>query len=214
MGNLAVPDNSSEFSSDIKILGLTLWVVPPRPDAERLKAIMGRFCSNSKSTGSGSLPKFEPHITLAKIPAGMPLSAVRKCIPQGQIQLDVTFKSVEMGSHYFRSVYIAVDLSPELTTLHQKVHAALQTMPETPAFPHISLCYVLDMDAEKGLRHQIFRSLRLKEDNDGIALDCGGGADYEDRMTGFKADEIWVTKCEGPVETWEVVDIIELPRLS
>jgi len=110
-------------------------------------------------------------------------------------------------------VYLAVNLSPELFTLHQEVHAALRIDPKTPAYPHLSLCYVTDKDAEKGLRRQFAESLRVKEESDGIALGVDGERDESediDGMAGFRADEIWVVRCEGPVETWEVLDIIKL----
>lgn len=161
----------------------------------------------SRGLASGeSFPNFEPHVTLASLPLDIPVSAIRAGVPQGQKQINISFKSLEIGTHYFRSVYIAVEPSSELSTLHQQVHAALQIDPKTPVYPHISLCYVTDEDAEKGLRRQFAESLEVKEESDGIAL----GGESEDWMSGLRADEIWITRCEGPVETWEVLDVIRL----
>lgn len=162
----------------------------------------------SEPASGESFPNFEPHLTLASLPLDIPVSAIRAGVPQGQKQINISFRSLEIGIHYFRSVYIAAELSPELSTLHQHVHAALQIDPKTPAYPHISLCYVTDEDAEKGLRRQFAESLGVKEESDGIALGVGG--ESEDWITGLRADEIWITRCEGPVDTWEVLDIIRL----
>ena len=162
-------------------------------------------------TSGESFPKFEPHVTLASLPLDIPVSAILAGVPQGQKQIDISYKSLEIGTHYFRSVYIAVKLSPELSALHQHVHAALQTDPKTPAYPHLSLAYVTDKDAETRLRHQFAESLEVKEANDGIALGVGDGRDEsKDWIAGFRADEIWIVRCEGPVETWKVLDIIRL----
>lgn len=171
-----------------------------------------RFDASAEPTSEESFPNFEPHVTLASLPPDTPVSAIRACIPQDQEQINIAFRSLEIGSHYFRSVYIPVKLSPELSTLHQEVHAALRVHPKTPAYPHVSLCYVSDKDAEKGLRRQFAESLQVKEESDGIALGVDGGRDEseDDGMASFRANEIWIVRCEGPVETWEVLDIIEL----
>jgi len=187
--------------------------VPSRSDAEKLETVMRRFdaSASTEPASEGSFPNFEPHVTLASLPLDTPVSAIRACIPQDQKQINIAFRSLEIGSHYFRSVYLAVNLSPELSALHQEVHAALRIDPKTPAFPHVSLCYVTDKDAEKGLRRQFAESLRVKEESDGISLGVDDeGDESEDGMAGFRADEIWVVRCEGPVETWEVLDIIKL----
>jgi len=172
---------------------------------------MRHFDSSTEPASEESFPRLEPHITLASLPLDIPVSAIRACVTQDQKRINIAFRSLEIGTHYFRSVYIAVKPSPELSTLHQEVHAALRTDPKTPAYPHVSLCYVTDQDAEKGLRRQFAESLRVKEESDGIALGVDGGHDEsEDGMAGFRADEIWIVRCVGPVETWEVLDIIKL----
>ncbi|KAF8623586.1 hypothetical protein AX15_006352 [Amanita polypyramis BW_CC] len=186
---------------------MSLWLVPPRLDAKKLKSVM---TFHDTDTQSGSFPKFEPHITLASIPADIPISTIRECIHWAQNPPDVTFRSIEIGNHYFRSVYIAVDLSPELTALHQKIYGVLGIDPDTPAFPHVSLCYVTDEDAKNGLRIKFFEALRIRKDGDGVALRSGGCVDSEEWIGGFKANEVWITKCEGRVESWEILDIIKL----
>ena len=170
---------------------------------------MRGFDVGSEPVSGESFPNFEPHVTLASLPLDIPVSAIRAGVPQCNKQINISFRSLEIGTHYFRSVYIAVEPSPELSTLHQLVHAALQINAKTPAYPHISLCYVTDADAEKGLRRQFAESLGVKEETDGIALAVGGESP-KDWMAGLRADEIWITRCEGPVETWEVLDIIKL----
>lgn len=189
-------------------MGLTLWIVPPRPDSGRLKVAMQPPHAGDDQLDP-SFPQFEPHITLASIPLDTPIVRLRESIPPDQRRLKVSFASVEVGTHYFRSVYIAVKLSPELAKLHQEVHATLGMDPITPAYPHISLCYVTDEDAEKGSRQRFFEGLGIRNKGEDIALNCGAG-EKEDWMEGFLAGDIWIVRCEGPVETWEVLDVIEL----
>ncbi|PFH54260.1 hypothetical protein AMATHDRAFT_53152 [Amanita thiersii Skay4041] len=105
---------------------------------------------------------------------------------------------------------MAVKLTPELETLHDQVHKSLGIDPRTPAYPHLSLCYITDKDAENGERQKFYDGLHLRKDGNGIALDCGDGGGAEDWLSEFIIKEIWVVSCEGLVEEWKVLDIVEL----
>jgi len=182
--------------------------VPPWPDSDHLKAVMQSPC-HRMTDNHPSFPKFEPHITIASFPVEIPLSRIREAIPTNQGQLKLSFASVEIGTHYFRSVYIAVKPSPGLAALHERIHAVLGVDRNTPAFPHISLCYVTDEDAQKGLRQEFFEGLGVRKDGDGVCLNYGDDQN-ESWINGFIANEIWIMRCEGPVEGWAVLDVIKL----
>jgi len=164
-----------------------------------------------------SYPTFYPHVTLASFPSqpALTLSEIRAAMPKFQRGLPVKFKSIEIGTHFFRSIYIAIELTPLLSALHEEVHAKLAIEPRTPAFPHVSLCYIDDRDALSGERDEFFRELknggkiRRTEDDLGLCLNCGGSAE-EDWMGEFLVKEVWLAQCDGPVENWTILDIIPI----
>ena len=103
---------------------------------------------SANTLSTSSYPTFVPHVTLASIQETVVSSEkLRAAIPENQPPVQVNFQAIAIGSHYFRSVYIEVVLSAELLELHRIVHDRLGLEPKTPAFPHLSLCYV-DEDAE------------------------------------------------------------------
>ncbi|KAJ7085774.1 2',3'-cyclic-nucleotide 3'-phosphodiesterase [Mycena belliarum] len=188
-------------------MGLTLWLVPSAADSARLKKIMDAR-PTSQSTSDASYPAFQPHITLAALPDPVPsLAAILAAIPETQHALPITFDSVEVGDHFFRSVYLAARPSPALFDLHAHVHSALHIAPKTLKFPHISLCYINDEDAAAGERTRYFQALkdagRIRGDGNSVSLNCGE-PEGDDWMSGFELPEIWIARCEGPVETWTV----------
>lgn len=195
------------------LAAFTLWIMPPRSTADELKKIME--IRKDKPHSSTTYPAFEPHITLASVHSDtpIPLSTIHESVPATQRAFQVKFKSVDVGDHYFRSVYVAVHLDESLTELHRVVHEKLGVSPRTPKYPHMSLVYVNDEDAANGERNRYYEE--LKERNliatgaEGVELRASASADGK-WIGGFLAGEIWVTKCVGPVETWKVLDKIVL----
>lgn len=161
---------------------------------------------------STTYPNFEPHITLASVHSDspVPLSTIRESVPTSQRVFQVKFESIEVGDHYFRSVYIVIQLDKVLKDLHRVVHEKLGVAPRTPKYPHMSLVYIGDEDAAKGEREMYFEELKKRNlittAHDGSEL---GTVDTKP-IASFLASEIWVVKCEGPVESWEVLDKIVL----
>lgn len=90
--------------------------------------------------------------------------------------------------------------------LHGHIHEALQAVPRTPSFPHLSLCYIDDKDAAIGEREAFYETLKGKikaRGEGGIGLNCG--LVEENWMNCFEANEIWVVRCEGPVHEWTIL---------
>jgi 2',3'-cyclic-nucleotide 3'-phosphodiesterase len=162
----------------------------------------------SPSTSSSSYPEFHPHITLASFPSSSApsLPDMRSAIPTNQGSVSVEFQSVDIGSHYFRSVYIAIKHTPSLRALHEHIHAKLGVETHTPAFPHLSLCYVTDQDALNGERERFFEDLdRDQGENQSIGLRYGEEGN-NDVIHGFEGSEVWIVNCDGPVDQWTVLD--------
>lgn len=161
-------------------------------------------------SSSASYPAFFPHITLASLPSDYPVEQARISVPESQKSVPVQFKSVDVGDHFFRSVYISVQPTELLAALHAQVHSSLQIDPKTPLFPHISLCYIADEDRDE--RENYFEELqnsgRVRANGQGVALHCG--LTEEDWMSQFIASEIWLIQCDGPVKTWSIVEKIQL----
>jgi len=91
-------------------------------------------------------------------------------------------------------------------------------------FPHVSIYYIDDAEAEE--RARVLREL---EDNgtvvttqDGVRIHTSRGPigiptgsetrplPHNDSLQGFDGVEIWVAHCDGPVETWTVLEKVEL----
>ncbi|SJL00760.1 uncharacterized protein ARMOST_04074 [Armillaria ostoyae] len=166
----------------------------------------------TSTTPSSSYPRFDPHITLLSLPADSPtpISVLRDAISSIQLSLDIKFKSIDIGTQFFRSVYIAVQLTPALTEIHTHVHKKVGVEPRTPKYPHLSLCYITDEDAQQGGREAFYRAIedKIRKEGDGVSLDCGELT--EEWMSGFVASEIWIAECNGPIEDWNILDKVPL----
>jgi len=186
-------------------MGTSLWLVPSNTDSLRLQQIMADHPSDC--TSPSSFPSFQPHITLAAIPTDpSALSALRAALPSEKYSYPVRFKSIEVGSKYFTSVFLAVHPSLALTTLHAHIHNVLALEPKTPHFPHVSLSYVDGADAP--LREVFVEHL---EKNGRIVREDGGvklrfGTEDDAWIGGFEGCEIWIVECDGPVEGWKVLE--------
>ena len=171
---------------------------------------------DSSAASAASYPNFYPHITLAsQLPATMENpDTLRSLIPWQDKPLTCSFASIEVGDVYFRSVYIAIKPSIQLLDLHKGVHENLQIETRTPSFPHLSLVYIADEDANEGERMKYYDLLqkggKFKENYTGddpgknlkgVSLICRSATGW---MDSFDATEVWAVKCDGSVESWEV----------
>ena len=141
------------------------------------------------------------------------LDTVEASIPKSTGPIECDFTSVDVGSHYFRSVYVTIKLTPELAALHEHVHRVLGVQPHTPLFPHMSLVYIDDADAANGERLKYYEELKKEgkisyseeiSGNEMVSLNCGAYGEKE-IVSRFVAKEIWAVLCDGPVESWEVL---------
>ncbi|KAF8264223.1 2',3'-cyclic-nucleotide 3'-phosphodiesterase [Lactarius quietus] len=209
-------------------MGISLWLVPSAPESALLQQLMNR---HPKPGADHSFPHFHPHVTLATLrPTASDSAArdstvlsLREALPLGQRTVPVRFARVVAGDHYFRSVFVALAPSPEL--VHLRAALAAAGTPHPPAFPHLSLYYIADEEADT--RERLVQELerenvvRLAADGQEVVLECGGtgaGGDgigsgtAEGAMAGFTGTQIWIVDCEGPVEGWKVLDKILLAK--
>ena len=128
---------------------------------------------------------------------------------------------------YFRSVLAVIELSPETLSLHAKINENLKMRsPQSPMFPHMSIYYIDDAEAEERVR--VLRELKdngtVVQAEDGVRIHTSGGPigiptgsetrplPHGDTLQGFDGVEIWVALCDGPVETWTVLEKVALAQ--
>jgi 2'-5' RNA ligase len=168
-----------------------------------------------------SYPTFHPHVTLLSLPRSLEdhIDSIKVCVAKYRTKPPPVcrFKSVDIGDHYYRSVYVAIQPTLELLGMHKYFHDKMEIEPRTPAFPHLSLCYIDDADAENGERQAFYDALKdtgelgtINEDDrvEGVSLKCG--SDNQDWIDHFNASEVWAVLCEGPVEGWRVLQKFSL----
>ena len=188
--------------------GISLWLVPDATQIDTIKSALPRRPLTDDTLSPSSYPVFPPHITLATVPLSDPgiEDVLLDAIPKNQKPVGAKFQSLVVGDHYFRSVFIDIQRTEELVDLQAQIATSLGSRglePSATRFPHMSLCYIADRD--KNERDRMARVLRdtgvvgQAVDPQSVSLRCG---DVD--LIGFNGAEIWVVKCEGHVETWEV----------
>ncbi|KAJ3548158.1 hypothetical protein NM688_g5328 [Phlebia brevispora] len=197
-------------------MGISLWLVPPRDVAAKLRVIMDMKTASYRSPSS--FPHFEPHVTLCTVPSSTEISELCSAIPKDQSVVPVTFKAVEVGPIYFMSVYATVHHKGELNALREALKAKLGEK-AIPPVSHVSLHYIDDSEPEE--RTKLFDQLReegriVDLGKDSVALDCSlispaaNSSQAKDLVSEFAGGEIWVAVCDGPVPTWKISEKIAL----
>lgn len=147
------------------------------------------------------------------------MTSILACIPD-QVAPPVAFSSLEVGPTYFRSVYVVIHKSPELSDLHKHISNELKKLggiePRSPRFPHMSLFYIDDSEPDERqiVANELLSSGRVvNELGDRIILDCFADSHSTGhKLSGFDGEEIWIVRCEGPVEQWKVLEKVALPH--
>jgi len=210
-------------TGETKSIGLSLWLVPTAEQSAKLSWIMHTRPLTARMPDS--YPRFHPHITLATVPSTTPVAELVVAIPSRQSRVRVDFSDVVVSDAYFRSVLAVVEPSSEISSLHTKINENLSTRnPQTPMFPHMSIYYIDDAEAEE--RARVLQELKdngtVVKTKDGVQIHTSGGPTgtptgsetrplpHGDTLQGFDGVEIWVALCDGPVETWTVLEKVEL----
>ena len=203
--------------------GLSLWLVPTAEQSAKLSWIMHIRPPTAKMPNS--YPRFHPHITLATVPSTTPVGELIAAIPPRQLRVRADFSDVVVSDAYFRSVLAVIKTSPETLSLHAKINENLKIRnPQAPMFPHMSIYYIDDAEAEE--RFRVLQELRdngtVVQTQDGVQIHTSGGPagiptgtdarplPQDDVLQGFDGVEIWAALCDGPVETWTVLKKVEL----
>ena len=203
--------------------GLSLWLVPTAAQSAKLTWIMHVRPPAAKMPNS--YPTFHPHITLAVVPSSTPVGELVAAIPPGLSRITADFASVVVGDVYTRSVLAVVKPTPGILSLHTTIGENLKMRnPRSPMFPHMSIYYIDDAEAEE--RTRVLQELEgngtVVKTEDGVQIHTSRGPvgistgsetrpiPDGDALLGFDGAEIWVVLCEGPAETWTVLEKVEL----
>ncbi|TCD66181.1 hypothetical protein EIP91_001675 [Steccherinum ochraceum] len=186
-------------------MGTSLWLVPDPETSSKLRRIMDK--TTSGATSPSSYPIFHPHLTLTTVPSTTPESVLRDAIETTQVQVPITFKSVDVGPKYFMSVYAQAQRTPELIALRAHLSSKLGEK-TVPPIPHMSMFYIDDADA--GERQKLADLLREEgrvvdaPGGGSVLLDCSEGEERGvDVLGGFGGKEIWVMVCDGHPREWK-----------
>lgn len=117
-------------------VGFSLWIVPEGEVRRRLAALIKAL---ARRFGG---PIFEPHVTLLAGVPGPAETVVTRAreIVRSRSPLGLRLGGLEAGDSYFRCLYLRVEPSPELLSLHSRARKAFGRRDE-PFFPHVSLMY-------------------------------------------------------------------------
>lgn len=212
-----------QTADETKSIGLSLWLVPTAEQSAKLCWIMHIRPPTAKMPNS--YPRFHPHITLVTVPSATPVEELIAAIPSRQPRVRADFSDVVVSDAYFRSVLTVIKPSPEILSLHAKINEGLEIRnPQSPMFPHMSIYYIDDAEAKE--RTRVLQEIKdngtviRTADEVQIHTSCGPvgvptGAGtrplpHGDTLRGFDGVEIWVALCDGPVETWTVLEKVEL----
>ncbi|KAG0698467.1 2',3'-cyclic-nucleotide 3'-phosphodiesterase [Suillus ampliporus] len=198
-------------------MGLSLWLVPNATQSQLIQGVLPKQ-PETRPVSSASYPEIIPHITLAssgKATQNTILRALPSPLPR---PIPVEFQKLEVGDHYFRSVFISVKKTTELVALHEHIMAALdrdRASPSASAFPHMSISYIADEDGgtERKKAADELRAITVVEGlgaggAETVVLRCGDSEAGRVWLSGFEGTEVWIVRCEGPVEHWRVLQKI------
>lgn len=188
-------------------MGLSLWLVPNPGQLQLIQKVLPKK-PETRPVSAASYPEITPHITLASSRKAAQ-DALLRAIPSTLHPIPVEFQKLEVGDHYFRSVFISVKKTTELVALHEHIMAALDrdgASPSAPAFPHMSISYIADEDgvAERKKAADELRATAVIDGSES-SLRCGNSEGGHVCLTGFEGTEVWVVRCEGPVQHWQVL---------
>jgi len=202
---------------------LSLWLVPTGGQSAKLSWVMHIRPPTAKTPSS--YPRFHPHITLATVPSTTPVEELVAAIPSRESQVKAVFSDIVVSDTYFRSVLAVIEPSPGIMSLRAKVGESLKTRnPQSPMFPHMSIYYIDDAEAEERVR--VLQELKdngtVIKTEEGVQIHTSGGPigtptgsetrplPQGDTLRGIDGAEIWVAFCDGPVETWTVLKKVGL----
>src|SRR6185295_10229891 len=144
---------------DSPVVRSSVWIVPTGDAFDRIEKIIHRI----HPRGGG--PRFKPHLTLlsgsetTQADAELKLRHLAAKLRPFEIRLG----RIEWRHEYFRCLYLAAELTPELAAAQRAAYDAFEMNPPPPFEPHVSLLYGnLDEVLQRELAAEAGGRLELK----------------------------------------------------
>jgi 2'-5' RNA ligase len=122
---------------DSPVVRSSVWIMPAGDAFDRIEKIMHRV----HPRGGG--PRFKPHLTLltgsetTQADAELKLKHLAARLRPFEIRLS----RIEWRNEYFRCLFLAAELTPELAAAQRAAYDAFEMNPPPPFEPHVSLLY-------------------------------------------------------------------------
>ena len=162
---------------------ISIWLTPAKEDSAYLQEIVNELASEYQA------PVFSPHCTLlSQVELDVhELQPVLSSIAQESTPLFVTMSGLRYTNYIWKTVFIELEESLELTHLQQRIASQLSPAPPYEFLPHLSLIYK-DMPVEQ--KEEIIRNLTVRNSN--------------------KMDKITAMRTGPNVEEWENITEVQL----
>ncbi|KAG1826885.1 uncharacterized protein BJ212DRAFT_13966 [Suillus subaureus] len=192
-------------------MGLSLWLMPNPTQLQLIQKVLPKQ-PKTRPVSAASYPEITPHITLASSTKATQ-DVILRAIPSTLYPIPVEFQKLEVGDHYFRSVFISVKKTTELVALHEHIMVALDkdgASPSAPVFPHMSISYIADEDgvAERKKAADELRATTVVEGPEtgldgaeSVVLCCGDSEEERVYLASFEGTEVWIVRCEDQCNT-------------
>jgi len=152
---------------DTAVVRSSVWIVPAGEVLDRIERIVHKI----HPRGGG--PRFKPHLTLlsgsetTQADAELKLKHLAARLRPFEIRLD----RIEWRDEYFRCLYLAAELTPELAAAQRAGYETFEMNPPPPFEPHVSLLYGnLDERLKKELAEEAGSSVDLRFAATGVQL--------------------------------------------
>ncbi len=152
---------------DSTVVRSSVWIMPGGGALDRIEKIIHRV----HPRGGG--PRFKPHLTLLAGSETTQADAEHKLkhLAGSLRPFEIRLGRIEWRSEYFRCLYLAAELSPELAAAQRAAYEAFEMNPPPPFEPHVSLLYGnMDEALKKELAAEAGGSLDLTFVATGVQL--------------------------------------------
>ena len=133
----------------------SLWLIPAPPAFKILTAVIRKLAVRFRT------PEFEPHVTLTSgLTQALPeLEQCAAILADRFGTFDLSCRSIDWTPEFFRSLFLPIKPTVELTNLYRDVHALVE-VPQSSFFPHLSLLYGgLDPSVKSSLAEELAAQL-------------------------------------------------------
>lgn len=161
----------------MKAKGHSLWLMPEGEVYDKLSQLIKRLAEEYNA------PLFKPHVTLLGEVMQSDEDVIKRAqeLASGQKPFPITLRTVDYQDFYFRTLFVTVEETEPLLSLHNRAREIFEMQVIPPYMPHLSLLY--------GNFPQAIKKKIIK--------DIG-----RDQTSEFTVNRVHVFKTDGEANTW------------